>query len=360
MTIRAIARQLGVSSAAVSLGLRNSPRVSEKLRARIAALAKSSGYIPNVRVAELMSEIRKAHKPAYRATLGAFSLYAEEKPWLGQPHLKEMLDAAIATAEACGYRMEYFWLKKPGLSPERFCAIMRARGIQGLFCLGSLDPEEKLPEPLRQFAIVAQGPSVGEKLHRVLTNSAGDARELLTELVARGYRRPGFIVVPSGDQRGNHVYSSTFLGFQERGVFAAPHVPILRAETWDEARFHAWRDAHQPDVLVLHQLPDYVRAVDTALKHRKVKVPAQLGIALLNAAEKSSPAHTGIFQHGPTCAALAAEMLMARVHLRDFGPVTTAKIELFDGRWREGTTLRAARAVGRLIPKPPSRSMRTS
>jgi LacI family transcriptional regulator len=329
-----------VSSAAVSLGLRNSPRVSEALRARIVALARSSGYIPNVRVAELMSEIRKGRRPEYRATLAAFSLYAAERPWEERPYLKEMLDAAIATAAMHGYRMEYFWLKRPGLTVSRFCAIMRARGIEGLFCLGSYDTAETLPPLLRQFAIVAQGPSIAEKLHRVLTNSSGDARRLMGELLRRGYRRPGFALVSSGDVRGLFVYSSTFLGYQERGEVEPPHVPILRAETWNEAQFGAWFDQHRPDVIVLHHLVPFLRELVAWLKRRRINVPEHVGLALLNSGEELDPGHAGIFQRGATCGALAAEMLMARVHLRDFGPVVTPKTELFDGVWREGRSLR--------------------
>lgn len=341
MTIRSIARQLGISSAAVSLGLHNSPRVSEKMRARIVALAKSSGYIPNVRLSELMSEVRKGQAPGYRATLGAFSFYPQEKPWDERPYLKEMLDAAIEAAAAHGYRMEYFWLRKPGLSVNRFCSILRARGIQGLFCLGSPEVEDRIPEALWQFGIVVQGPSIADKLHRVVTHAGGDTRRLVEELLARGYRRPGLGIVPSGDQRGNYVYSSSFAGFQERGMFEGPTVPILRAETWDEAQFHAWREAYRPDVIILHQLPAYIQAVDAALKRWKIKVPRDVGLALLNTGEKACPTHSGIFQHGPTCGVLAAEMLMGRMHLRDFGSrITTPKIELFDGQWRDGTTLR--------------------
>jgi hypothetical protein len=92
---------------------------------------------------------------------------------------------------------------------------------------------------------------------------------------------------------------------------------------------------------VLHQLPGYIQEVDAALRRAKIRVPRDLGIALLNTGEKTCPAHSGVFQHGPTCGALAAEMLMGRLHLRDFGRrVTTPKIEVFDGLWREGLTLR--------------------
>jgi hypothetical protein len=40
-----------------------------------------------------------------------------------------------------------------------------------------------------------------------------------------------------------------------------------------------------------------------------------------------------------------AEMLLGRIMLRDFGPPLSPKIELVQGRWNEGRTLRRAKAA---------------
>ena len=156
MTVRALARQLGLSATAVSLALKDSTRISEPVRRKVQALAAASGYVPNARLTELMREVRGSTAPGYRATLGAFSLYPSEHPWKERNwgFLEEALIGATERAQTHGYRLDYFWLKQPGFSAARLRTILKARGIEGLFCLGSLDPEEEMPAELGEFAMV--------------------------------------------------------------------------------------------------------------------------------------------------------------------------------------------------------------
>ena len=217
MSVRSIARKLKVSPTAVSLALKNSPRVSEKLRSQVQKLAKAEGYVPNARLAELMSEVRHSQKVDYRATLVAFSLFPEEEPWrVGYPHLKLYLDGARARAVEHGYRLEYLWLKQPDMTIERFGKILDARGIQGLLCLGSRNPEERFPAEFYRFAVVTFAASIPSKLHRVASHFTVDARMLFEQLAQRGYVRPGLIILQSGDRRTNFAYSEAYLGIQER------------------------------------------------------------------------------------------------------------------------------------------------
>ena len=73
MTVRALARQLGLSATAVSLALKDSTRISEPVRRKVQALAAASGYVPNARLTELMREVRGSTAPGYRA------------PWIRAP-----------------------------------------------------------------------------------------------------------------------------------------------------------------------------------------------------------------------------------------------------------------------------------
>jgi len=341
MSVRAIARQLGLSATAVSLALRGSPRVSAAVRARVEKAARAAGHVPNARLTELMREVRQSAAPRYRGTLGALWLFPEEEPWRERPtyeHLGLLLEGARRQAEAHGYRLENFWLKAPGMTPRRLAEIMDARGIRGVFCLGSLDPEERLPAALRRFAVVTQGVSIPEKMHRVVSHFTADARTLWGELQARGYRRPGLGILVSGDRRTDHLYSATFLSEQERAGTAAP-VPVLRAETWDEGEFARWFDAHRPDAIVLHQYADYIRAVDAFLARRKLRVPRDVGLALLDKIPDRAR-YAGICQDPVRIGAMAAELLLGRLLLHDLATPEYPKVELVVGAWNEGKTLR--------------------
>jgi LacI family transcriptional regulator len=340
MSVRSIARELGVSATAVSLALKGSPRVSAELRDEVQRRARAHGHVPNARLAELMSEVRQSATAAYRATLGVISLFPEEKPWIERPtygHLARVLAGARARAHEHGYKLEEFWVKRPGLTAERLGQIIDARGIRGLFCLGSLDPEEHFPEELKRFAVVTHAASIPDPLHRVVSDFTRDARRLYDELVARGYQKPGLCILESGDRRTDHLYSATFLSHQER-KFAGGAAPILRAENWDERRFAAWFDRHAPDVVVLHQYEAYTAGVEAFLARRRLKVPRDVGLAFLD--KLPSERHSGIRQDPFLVGAVGLEMLLGRVLLRDFGPPACPKVELVQGRWNEGKTLR--------------------
>ena len=121
MSVRSLARELGVSATAVSLALQNSPRISPQLRRVVQQLAKRRGHVPNARLAALLSEVRQSATAEYRATLGVISLFPEERPWIERPlyaHLGRVVAGARERAEEHGYKLEEFWVKQPGLTPD--------------------------------------------------------------------------------------------------------------------------------------------------------------------------------------------------------------------------------------------------
>jgi len=340
MSVRALAREFGISATAASLALKDSPRVSKALRERIQRRAREIGYVPNARLAELMGEVRNAASPKYHATLGAFSLYPEREPWNrpDRDYLRVVLKSATACAELHGYRLEHHWYREPGMNPARFRTILETRGMQGLFCLGSANPEETLPKELDGFAIVTFAASIPAKLHRVMSHFALDARTLFNELHRRGYRRPGLAMLVHGDRRTDYAYSSAYLSAWERRL-SGPNLPILRADTWNPAEFDQWFQTHQPDVIVLHQFAEYVSNVDRYLKRQHLAVPRKVGLALLD--KNPDPKRfSGICQNMERMGIAAIEMLIGRILLRDFRPPEHPKIELVGGEWNEGRTLR--------------------
>jgi LacI family transcriptional regulator len=338
MSVRAIARQLGVSPTAVSLALKNSPRVSTELRQRIRKVATSIGHVPNARLAELMGEVRRSVRPTYRATLAAFSFYPQKEPWRELPYLKKILDGAAACAESHGYRLEYFWLLQPGLTPARFRDILKARGIHGLFCLGSRDPEQKFPAELRKFALTTFSVSIPGKLHRVSSHFTADARLLFDQVLQRGYRRPGLAILVHGDRRTDYAFSAAFLSTAERHL-PPPHAAILRCDTWDEEVFDRWFREHRPDVIVMHQSRAFIQGVEAYLLRAGLSVPRDIGLALLDL-NPDRARYTGVCQDNDLMGATAIELLIGRILTRDFRMPEHPKVEMVIGEWNEGRTLR--------------------
>jgi LacI family transcriptional regulator len=346
MSVRSLARKLGISATAVSLALKDSPRISPELRAKVQHVAQTEGHVPNAKLAELMSQVRLSAQPRYHATLGVISLFPEEEPWRQNPtygHLEAMLGGARARAALRGYKLENFWLRAPRMTPRRLAVILAARGIHGLFCLGSLDPDEVFPAALQRFAVVTQGASIPGRMHRVVSHFAADARTVFAELARRGYRRPGLAILRSGDRRTDHLYSATFLGEQERAG-TTPTVAILREETWHEHEFHSWFTTHHPDVIVVHQYDSYLTEIERYLARRKLRVPRDVGLALLDK-NPDLTRFAGICQSPERIGAAAVDLLLSRLLLRDFVAPEFPKVELVVGTWNEGQSLRPPRPV---------------
>jgi DNA-binding LacI/PurR family transcriptional regulator len=227
------------------------------------------------------------------------------------------------------------------MTPRRLATILEARGIHGLFCLGSLDPDETFPAALLNFAIVTQGASIPGRMHRVVSHFVADARTVFTELAQRGYRRPGLAILVTGDRRTDHLYSAAFLGEQERAR-TTPPVPILRAETWNGTDFHTWFTTHRPDVVVVHQYAAYLEEIERYLAQQKLRVPRDVGLVLLD--KNPDPArYTGICQSPERIGAAAVDLLLSRMLLRDFAAPAFPKVELVVGTWNEGKSLRTPR-----------------
>jgi LacI family transcriptional regulator len=339
MSVRSIARKLGLSATAVSLALKDSPRVSKEVRLKVHKAAKESGYVPNARLAELMDEVRRSSSPSYKATLAVISLYPEEEPWSNRPYLKAVMQSAIDVAKSHGYKLEYFWLKKPGMTPTRLKNIFETRGIQGIFCLGSLNPMEEFPSELNKFAIVTFAASIPTRLHRVISHFQADASLLFDQLKLRGYKRPGLSILVHGDKRTNYTYSASYLSAQER-TFAPSYLPILRADDWNLEQFENWFNTHRPDVIVMHQSAEYILNVEQWLKSQRLNIPRDVGIALLDKNPNTSH-YSGIDQDHARMGTTAIEMLIGRVLLHDLSSPKYPKFELVLGDWNEGKTLRS-------------------
>ncbi|MSU48374.1 MAG: hypothetical protein EXS37_04650 [Opitutus sp.] len=78
-----------------------------------------------------------------------------------------------------------------------------------------------------------------------------------------------------------------------------------------------------------------------------------MGVALLDK-NPDRARYSGICQDPALMGAVALEMLLGRLLLRDFAAPESPKIELVVGSWNEGPTLRsAARGKGRASDRAP-------
>ncbi len=341
MSLRRIAASLGLSPSAVSLALRNSPKIPAATRERVAAEARKTGYTPNAKLKELMSQLRHSGNPASQACFGVVSLYDQPRPWEGSLHLTRVYDSMNRRAAELGYRLEPLWLKAPGMTLPRFRTILDTRGVQGLLCFGSPDLLEQFPDALDHYAIVTQGLSIATPLHRVTSHFYNDLAHTLDRLHARGYRRPGLVLGYYEEQRSAHAYTSAYLGWCEHTFGDPAPVPVLRTNRVEEKPLLGWLRKHKPDVVIFVHLYSVLDELTQVLERNGIRAPHDLGIVAVSQILEGTP-FTGMQQNQELMGAWSVELLVSRILTQDLGIPTHPRIEMVESNWVEGSTLRAA------------------
>ncbi len=161
MNLRHLARLAGLSASAVSLALRDSPKISTATKAAVRQLAQKHGYKPDAKVVALMTHLRKPPAIRQEACFGVVSFYNHPRPWETSRHLTRIYEGMNQRATELGYRLEPLWLRAPGMTYRRLRGILDARGIEGLLCFGSPDLEQVFPDELASYAIVTIGSMTG-------------------------------------------------------------------------------------------------------------------------------------------------------------------------------------------------------
>jgi LacI family transcriptional regulator len=338
MNVRHIAKLAGVSPSAVSLALRDSPRISADTKARVQRLARETGYTPDAKIVHLMRHLRKPRAIRQQACFGVVSFYDSLRPWEKSRHLTRVYDGMTRRVGELGYRLEPLWLRAPGMTYRRFRSILEARSIEGLLCFGSPDFAQEFPAELSQPAVVTLGLSIRTPLHRITSHFYNDTVTALDRVHQLGYRRPGLVLGSYEEARSAHAHSAAYLGWCEHVLGPDRALPVIRLVEVEKRPLAAWLEQHQPDVLIFVHLPDMIGRLRALLRERRVRVPGQLGVAVLSHVIEGS-GFSGLQQNQQLMGAWAVELLAARIANRDFGLPASPRIEMVESEWVEGRSL---------------------
>lgn len=339
MNIRELARLARLSPSAISLALRDSPKVSAATKARVQALAQKNGYQVDARIGSIMSHLRRPAARRLTACFGAISFYPHPRPWEESIHMQRIYAGMQQRARELGYRVEPLWLRAPGMNLKRFRGILDTRGIEGLLCFGSPDFDQEFPAEFDRCAAVNIGLSIHTPLHRVISHAYDDTVAVLDRLHALGYRRPGLVLSRYEEVRNGHAHASAYLGWCERQVGLAAAAPILRLDAAEAGPLLTWLRTTDCDAVVFVHPHSTLAQLQAMLKKNRLRAPADFGLAVLSQ-NLEGTGFSGLQENQPVMGAWAVELLAARVAIRDFGLPSTPRIEMVASRWIEGNTLR--------------------
>ena len=220
-TIKDVARAAGVSTALVSIVMRNAVGASDQTRERVKRIADELGYRPDAHATLL----RRRRSRLLGVTFSVQSAFHGD-----------LLPGIYAAAEETGYEVSLSgWTA--GRSEERAIRALLTFRCDGLVLLGSEVPEARLAELAAEMPVVVAGRRLEEPVADVVhTDDALGMRLAVDHLVRLGHRRishvDGGANVKSRDRVAGYVAAMEANGL-------AAHIDVLPGGQTVEAGFEA-------------------------------------------------------------------------------------------------------------------------
>lgn len=325
VTIRQLAKLLGVSDATVSMALRNNPAISAPTRERVQALAKKLNYRGNILVNALLAQVRRGRVNSFSEGI-ALLLEGTE------PHKSRSLvegeRIARQRASLAGLKLEVFLLGRGGEASASVNRVLFNRGIRGVI-VGPM-PLELQPLTLDwdRYACVAVGYSFQQQaMHRVANAHFFGGMTCYERLINAGYTRIGYVLERHDDEKARY--------FWQAAARSAPHIhggviipPLIMSMPFQRSLFVQWFKQHRPDAVVGNS-PNQVAAWLTELK--------------LNACYATLDLHanepwSGIRQSWAEIFSSAVDQLVGEMQRNEYGLPASPKTTLIEGTWSDGPT----------------------
>jgi len=342
-TYRDIAQKAGVSTAAVSFALRDDPRISAPVRAKIRQAAKQLGYKPNPLLSAYQASVR-AQKPAkFHAVLGWINDCFDKDEWK-KPWQKPFLEGARERASELGYQLDEIWIPNinifdPQGNAAQWQKILRARGIHGVL-LPTINRAHHALLPWDGFSVVCLGnhhlltenstiPILQSYGHHILSSDFFYNIHLaLKKLEAHGHQKIGLVLSDYMDRETDLAYSSGYLQNQH---YLPPkrQLPILHNDQVDLVA--AWTKKYQPSAVICSH-PEVKKGVLKA----GLRVPQDVVLAHLNLASDVS-GWSGINRRSNYVGSAAVDMLSSQLIMNETGTPIFAKKLVIEGVWVDGS-----------------------
>ena len=343
VTLRDIARKLGVSHATICLGLRDNPRISKARCIQIKETARLLGYRPDPMLTALSHYRRRSGSRPVSASLAWLSFWKNPEDMHAYSEFRDYWQGANDVAEAHGYRIEVF-SPNPDYPLSRIQSVLLARNVSGIL-VPPMPATPAGPIPLNdafdwsQFPIVKFGYSIATlPAHMVASAQMFNGLLACRKMTARGYERVGFVT------RRSSLDSTQFAAGFMRGQLDIPperRVPLLLLSDHESEypeRLAEWTRLHHPDA-VLSNLSQARRLIETI----GLKVPADIGLATLSIHDGLVDA--GINQNPLEIGRAAAETIISLITHNARGLPAIQREILIDGSWVDGSCLPDRRAV---------------
>lgn len=331
VTQKDIATRLGLTVSAVSMALRNHPRIGEKTRRRVQQTAARLGYIVNPAYAR-----RGGLRHGARARPAMpLALIIQQNPGYrlgGEAYFREVGKVAAAL----GYELSIYH-HGPDDSARRLGQTLYQRGVEAVIIGPIYYPELLEDFPWHQFSLAAcEAGHYAPPCHLAMPDVAQAIREACQQAARRGYRRLAFAQIQEPvrpvdwlDRYGPSAY------FKLYSPAAGLKWTSRTFRVEDRAAFLHWVERTRPDVVLGQTEQFYWWLVEDGWK-----VPGDLAfINLRMDPDRTDQGISGFEEDHVRTAHLACQIVDMEVRQFFRGPPRHPARMLVHMPWREGRTL---------------------
>ncbi len=333
VTLTDVARASGLTKSAVSLALRNDPRIPPATRKRVAACARKLGYRRNAVVAHLMSELRRGTESSPAATIALLNLNEDPEAFTRHPTIPVYVRGIRQRASVLGYAVDAITQPAATMDGHRLRQILHARGVRGCILTGLMRSNRLPPHfaPLWQrFPCVITGVrTVDPQLPFACADHHAVSQLAVAMALQSGSKRPALVLDREIDELVQGRFTAGFLIAQREIPTASRIPPFYHAH--DEEKlppsFRRWFERHRPDaILTLYHV------VEDWLREMQVRAPQQVSLVQLEH-RPHKPAWAGVNQHNDRTGAAAVDLLVQMIHAGETALQTDPRAMLIEPSW---------------------------
>lgn len=344
VTLKDIAAKAKLSVAAVSLALRDHPRLPATTIKRVKRLATKMGYAPDPALSALAAHRSRVRLFRDFSVIGLVSNWPTEDAWSARPSAQQFIAGATQRARELGYSLQHLWARKDGASPSRFSRILQARGIRGLILAPFEEADTNFKLDWKSFSVVTiERTQAYTQFHHLVPNHYADLLLGWEKIRALGYTKIGLAVRRDLAMRCSHQWEAAHAYAESHAATPVERVPTLElSEDNQFEQIRTWIRTHRPQA-VIGRCENFI----TAANAEGLRVPEDIGYVSLNVVD-DEPGASGIDQHRDIMGATAVDVLNTLLQRNQRGLQPASIGTQIDGTWHKGSTL-SPRGPG---PKP--------
>lgn len=335
VTLKDIAKELGVSHVTVSMALRNSPRVADATKKRVKAKAREMGYSPDPMLSALAHYRRTSVMKPIQSSVAWINLWPDPKKLRTYRQFDLYWQGAAKAAEAQGFRLEEFALKNIPL--KKITGILRARNIPGILLPPAPYPlpTDLSPLPWENYAVIQFGLNSDlPPFHSISSDQLANAEMAFDRIRSKGYKRIGFC----GSQTRLRTFGAGFY-WAQYSIPENDRLPILSFTNGDFDKHFSllktWIKSQKPDAIFVDELHGY--DFPQMLTDMGYRIPDDIGLATTNVLDTNIDA--GIDQDPEEIGHAGMLALIAQINSGLKGIPRRCHHTLIEGQWVDGSML---------------------